>query len=1359
MKKQKNVSIARAGSCRSHRSCYFLRDETAVSEVIGNVLLIGIAISLFTMLVIVVLNVSFLYYSAPSPTVSISGCMNDPALTIVLEHLGGDALPRGTQIRFTIADRVVTKSVDLLDSSSQLGEEWNVGEKLSYNYSTDSTFNGLNVPQVSVRVAVIDVQTGTMVLNSLIQDGSALSTPWASTYAADNITQTSATLHMKYDFLYGVVTLQVGTNCKKVYFEYYMVVPGQEPSDWPWQNISTDICTLDDAIDTGYYDDTFDVVLEPGATYKFRAVAEYKMFKGEFEDDGITRIYTLENSTGSTLSFTTPTYVVGRWSFDDGSGVTANDTSGNNNHLLLFPGINFSEPLRPQWKTLPDVVAEGALGFDGVNDHADSPQPSSHTAFNFADRATVEAWIKPGINSSGTYGSVNLLNVSVFGEKNLSFYEVEIVPVAGELYVLVGRNSNSKYGYVATIRIAANGSIVPANISSSFLGIYQFELTYCVSPQIICVNATSSPYTYAIVYCGYNGGYNTRGIIKLVNVDLATGIITAVVSATVPFVFDTNLCYTPDVIKVNGSADLYAVVYAIDYLNSRYGRVIVVNISNSAGWSITNKSWVDFYTVESVIRTKAKMWEPDIINISKSADTYAIMYRGVDDDGYIRRITINSVNGNIGATTGDLQCFDDANGWFPQITYVDGYVYAVIYGGSKGNTSSGIYGVLQIFTLDPTGGLGAFYTSVANVTVESTIAFNNPRIVAVGGGHFAVVYRGPSSWGYLKTYNISASAIVFKRNLTFEKQMYGNPPGSGFDWPTIILLGPSVCAIVYKQFASEGDLNDGRIKTYPILASNGSIGAMIDSCILTEMNNLDSFDFIKVSGDVYAIVYNRGDTKAGYVKTFNISSDGKIGKSFLADYKFDSNDSCFYFDVVALGTSGGYQYFAIYYLRNYSTNRIPTLTTIKIKEDGTEILRVESWNNPMNYSSPLYPKIVHLANSVYATLYKNNSDGRIVLMTWQISATGVITYRDNLSLASSTTATMTFCYDIILVNETSHLVALVYSNVSQRPVMSTLRIDPTSGVIDDPSIVETGFDTYTLDCIDPQILSVTDNVYAVFFRDSETLWQIKTFFVESGGTCRVLDLGNHWRPGLHSGDIWTPIFGSATIHVVGDIFVSALSKGTTSCTTSFVTFRITPQGEISFDIKADQTRDNIFSSTSKFQKMISVNEAGHIYAILVQGDNADGGIATMRVDPIKKTKDIQVIFKNNWCNITSNDTVVMGQFAIKNSGGSCQWYSINLSLHYSDYLGTWKYLGLTFNSTANPPTMTFYNFYGMSGSSPLNVTGTMVLPAGSTLYVLMYDEDYVHMGYYNAIFDEILIHHMDQPQAYFERRYLALGGV
>jgi hypothetical protein len=88
---------------------------------------------------------------------------------------------------------------------------------------------------------------------------------------------------------------------------------------------------------------------------------------------------------------------VGYWKFDEGSGTTATDSSGNGNTGTLLNG--------PQWV---EGVKGSALHFDGIDDSVHVPNTQSLTLAG--DAITVEFWMRPETTLDSSTPHVNFLD-------------------------------------------------------------------------------------------------------------------------------------------------------------------------------------------------------------------------------------------------------------------------------------------------------------------------------------------------------------------------------------------------------------------------------------------------------------------------------------------------------------------------------------------------------------------------------------------------------------------------------------------------------------------------------------------------------------------------------------------------------------------------------------------------------------------------------------------------------------------------------------------------------------------------------------------------------------------------------------
>jgi hypothetical protein len=141
------------------------RSNDAVAEVIGTVLMLGMAISLIAMVYISVLSYPF----TPS-TISADLIGSVDGNSIIIEHHGGDSLSLSTEIMITVGGSATRITVeDYLDDESKADGLWNIGEQVVYS---DETLTNLQV-----KVAVVDTKSNSAILMGVLQDGTTITTP------------------------------------------------------------------------------------------------------------------------------------------------------------------------------------------------------------------------------------------------------------------------------------------------------------------------------------------------------------------------------------------------------------------------------------------------------------------------------------------------------------------------------------------------------------------------------------------------------------------------------------------------------------------------------------------------------------------------------------------------------------------------------------------------------------------------------------------------------------------------------------------------------------------------------------------------------------------------------------------------------------------------------------------------------------------------------------------------------------------------------------------------------------------------------------------------------------------------------
>ena len=129
------------------------RTDDAVSEIVGTILLLGITISLFSVICGVVLSYPF---SPSSPSTNLVGMVEGEYLLI--EHRGGKTLELETKVSLTIGDNMseIITVRDYLNTESKADNLWGIGEWFVYQNS--------NITGKKVGIAVVDLESDSVIL-------------------------------------------------------------------------------------------------------------------------------------------------------------------------------------------------------------------------------------------------------------------------------------------------------------------------------------------------------------------------------------------------------------------------------------------------------------------------------------------------------------------------------------------------------------------------------------------------------------------------------------------------------------------------------------------------------------------------------------------------------------------------------------------------------------------------------------------------------------------------------------------------------------------------------------------------------------------------------------------------------------------------------------------------------------------------------------------------------------------------------------------------------------------------------------------------------------------------------------------
>jgi len=131
----------------------FKDSNSMVAEIIGTVLLLGIAVAIFSTLYVVVFAYPF---PTSSPNVTLIGTIEGS--NIIIEHHSGEALSLDTEILIGGSDDANSFIVrDFLDNESKSDGVWNIGERIVYPFE-------YNISCTQAEIMTVDIESNSVIL-------------------------------------------------------------------------------------------------------------------------------------------------------------------------------------------------------------------------------------------------------------------------------------------------------------------------------------------------------------------------------------------------------------------------------------------------------------------------------------------------------------------------------------------------------------------------------------------------------------------------------------------------------------------------------------------------------------------------------------------------------------------------------------------------------------------------------------------------------------------------------------------------------------------------------------------------------------------------------------------------------------------------------------------------------------------------------------------------------------------------------------------------------------------------------------------------------------------------------------------
>jgi hypothetical protein len=673
---------------KNKKTIIFFKKDVAVSEVVGTLILIVIAVSAFSAVSIIVLNPWTNLNSLDEPQVFLVGSIHNN--DVVIEHRGGISLDPNTKITITIDGSTNAFEVDEFNYWVDRNGDglWNIGEQVIYPAG--------NLQGKNVSCFVVDIKDNFIIFDKTLQKGTSVFSPYITVLPPDDVSETSAVLKTYYNF-YNQSCFSSGS----LNFTYG-VSGGPYGNSTPVRPLSLD----------GYYGLQLTGLLN-GTCYEYWSwmnCSNGTMIDGPF-------------------SFYTYQVTRGLWHFDDpiGSSIAADAINPTANGSVS--GAVFAT----------DGKINGSLILTGFTDYVAVPH---HPKFNLTNEITIETWLnvsRIGAQFPGNVSELSSKNISdILGN---SCFEPDLIHITGTIYAIAYRDNSSTslttfsmndngiylgtidtklipvphfyeptiinvyntiyaiaYGasddqteaksHIVTLPIYDNGTI------GDIIDIFDFPAYYGREPNFMKITSG----IYALAIGGASFETYLTGYLVTLSIDNLGDVGPSLID-TLKFPLSSS-CSEPSIVHITG--DIYSITYNGYGATAGIGYVISVHILSNGSIVSPLEDIKQFGLPEDGL-------EPTMIPVIN--DIYAISY-GSDSNnllrtGYIKTLSIDSLGHILNDSIDILPFYTylspiDYN-FETDILHIKDQLYAVSFTG--GNNSNWKRGFLTTVSITDTGNI------------------------------------------------------------------------------------------------------------------------------------------------------------------------------------------------------------------------------------------------------------------------------------------------------------------------------------------------------------------------------------------------------------------------------------------------------------------------------------------------------------------------------------------------------------------------------------------------------------------------------------------------------------------------------
>ena len=348
------------------------------------------------------------------------------------------------------------------------------------------------------------------------------------------------------------------------------------------------------------------------------------------------------------------------------------------------------------------------------------------------------------------------------------------------------------------------------------------------------------------------------------------------------------------------------------------------------------------------------------------------------------------------------------------------------------------------------------------------VAASRCRIIHVAGAVFAIAYAGPDADGFLCTVTIGDDGAI--SDAVIDTLEFDGAQGVA---PSIIHVAGAVFAIAYN-----GPDTDGWVCTVSINADGTIDDAVIDTLEYDAYQALEP-KIIHLGGQAYAVA-DRGNNYAEIIYSFTITDAGLISDAIL-DTLIVKAPTVYEGHLIQVNNS-------VCAIVLQDSDLDGWLITVPCNSQGAigDAIIASLEFAPVQAYTPF---IIHISGNVFAIVGSTyNGAGTIYTVTIYPAGTLDAAVIDSYAFTSAQKQGINFMH----ISGTVY--ALVYSDTGNDLWVKTLSI----GI--DGTITEAIIDSLELDEADglnPGLIHVTGNIYAVAYTGTTSVGKLKTFDIDT----------------------------------------------------------------------------------------------------------------------------------------------------------------------------------------------------------------------------------------------------------------------